>query len=46
MSNEENTKDLCLINTIAKNNGYNIKTLMKAYNKHKSKSNITKHPKQ
>jgi hypothetical protein len=40
-SNEENIKKLGIINIIAKNNGYNMKTLMKTYNKHNSKSNIS-----
>jgi hypothetical protein len=40
-SNEENIKELGIINIIAKNNGYNMKTLMKTYNKHNSKSNIS-----
>jgi hypothetical protein len=41
MSNEENIKELCIMKTMAKNNGYNMKTLMKAYNKHKNNSNIS-----
>jgi hypothetical protein len=41
MSNEENIKDFCIINAMAKNNRYNMKTLMKAYNKHKRKCNIS-----
>jgi hypothetical protein len=41
MSNEEHTKELWIINTIAKNNGYNMKTHTKAYNKHNSKCSIS-----
>jgi uncharacterized Rmd1/YagE family protein len=38
VSNEENINKLGIINT---KNGYNMKTLMKAYNEHKSKRNIS-----
>jgi hypothetical protein len=41
MSNEEHAKKLCIINTVAKNNGYNMKALMKTYNKHKSKYSMS-----
>jgi len=41
MSNEEHAKELCIINTVAKNNGYNMKALMKAYNKHNSKYSMS-----
>jgi hypothetical protein len=39
MSKEEHNKEICTIKTIAENNGYNMKTLMKAYGKHKNISN-------
>lgn len=35
MSDDENTKELGIISTIARTNGYNIKALMKTYNKQK-----------
>jgi hypothetical protein len=40
MSKEHN-KEICIIKTIAENNGYNMETLMKAYGKHKNRSNNT-----
>jgi hypothetical protein len=43
MSKEEHNKEICTIKTITENNGYNMKTLMKAYGKHKNRSNNTQY---
>jgi hypothetical protein len=39
LSKEEHAKELSIINTIASNNGYDIKTIMKTYNRYKNKCN-------
>jgi hypothetical protein len=43
LSKEEHAKELSIINTIATNNGYDIKTIMKAYNRYKNKCNRLQH---
>jgi hypothetical protein len=43
LSKEEHAKELSIINTVATNNGYDIKTIMKTYNRYKNKCyNIVK----
>jgi hypothetical protein len=43
LSNEEHAKELSIINTIATNNGYDIKTIMITYNRYKNKCNRLQH---
>jgi hypothetical protein len=43
LSKEEHAKELSIINTIATNNGYDIKTVMKTYNRYKNKCNRLQH---
>jgi hypothetical protein len=42
-SKEEHAKELSIINTIASNNGYDIKTIIKTYNRYKNKCNTLQH---
>jgi hypothetical protein len=43
LSKEKHAKELSIINTIATNNEYDIKTIMKTYNRYMNKCNRLQH---